>query len=134
MPDLPPPAAAPIPTPDRIPSLDILRGVAVLGIFAMNIRNFALPINDFDNPSFPAAPLRTADLWSWGLSNLLFEDKMVAIFSILFGAGIVIMADRWPRPAAVHYRRMFWLLIIGLAHALGLWYGDILNTYAVCGM
>lgn len=128
-----PTLSAPTPSPDRIRSLDILRGVAVLGIFAMNIRNFALPIQQFDNAAFPTPPLRTADLWAWGLTNLLFEDKMIAIFSILFGAGIVLMASRTARPALTHYRRMSWLFLIGLVHAFGLWYGDILNTYAICG-
>ncbi len=123
----------PLPEGERIRSLDILRGVAVLGIFAMNIRNFALPIGEFDNAAFPAPPLRLTDLWAWGASNLLFEDKMIAIFSVLFGAGIVIMAARSPRPALLHYRRMLWLFVLGLIHAFGLWYGDILNTYAVCG-
>lgn len=64
---------------------------------------------------------------------------MIALFSMLFGAGIVLNADRISaaasrlRAASIHYRRMFWLLIIGLIHAYGLWYGDILNTYAICG-
>ena len=124
---------APLAEPERIRSLDILRGVAVLGIFAMNIRDFALPIQEFDNAAFPTPPLRASDLWAWGLTNLLFEDKMIAIFSILFGAGILTMAARSPRPTLIHYRRMFWLFLIGLAHAFGLWYGDILNTYAICG-
>jgi uncharacterized protein len=55
------------------------------------------------------------------------------LFSILFGAGIVIMTFRSPRPAIIHYRRMLWLLVFGLAHAYLLWYGDILNTYAILG-
>src|ERR1043165_5744789 len=130
---MPPNPDGPLDATGRIRSLDILRGVAVLGIFAMNIRNFALPLQQFDNPAFPTPPLRTADAWAWGLTNLLFEDKMIAIFSILFGAGIVLMPARSPRPALTHYRRMFWLFVIGLVHAFGLSYGDILNTYAICG-
>ncbi len=138
MPDAPP--AAPLAETQRLRSLDILRGVAVLGIFVMNSRNFAFPLNDFDNPAFPnrpGSPAHAADLWTWSLSNILFEDKMIAIFSMLFGAGVVLNADRLGRTlraAAIHYRRMFWLFLFGLIHAFGLWYGDILNTYAICGV
>src|SRR5690242_768839 len=120
------PAAAPLPERDRIYSLDVLRGVAVLGIFVMNLRNFALPLQEFNNPAFPEPPARTIDLWAWAIGDIFFEDKMIAIFSMLFGAGIVIMSGRAAplgfRPALLHYRRMFWLFLIGLAHAYGLWY------------
>src|SRR5262245_908492 len=62
----------------------------------------------------------------------------MAIFSMLFGAGIVLMTgrleDRGVGPARVHYRRMFWLLVFGLVHAYLLWHGDILVHYAICGM
>ncbi len=125
---------APLPEAERIRSLDVLRGVAVLGIFVMNMRNFALPLRAFDSPAFPEGPATGADVWCWGVANILFEDKMIAVFSMLFGAGIVVMTARAVKPLALHYRRMFWLLVIGLIHAYGLWYGDILNTYAICGM
>ena len=63
---------------------------------------------------------------------------MMAIFSMLFGAGVVLMATRLREKglsaAWVHYRRMFWLLLIGLLHAHLLWAGDILVMYAVVGM
>lgn len=119
---------------ERLTSLDLARGVAILGIFLMNIRNFALPLRQFDNPAFPEPPARAADLWCWAAANFFFEDKMIAIFSILFGAGMAVMVSRLARPALIHYRRMAILLLIGLAHAYGLWYGDILNTYALCGL
>lgn len=119
---------------ERIRSLDVIRGFAVLGIFLMNIRNFALPIRQFDNPGFPSPPPTNGDLWCWSVANILFEDKMIGIFSMLFGAGIIVMTSRAMRPLVMHYRRMFWLLVIGLIHAFLMWYGDILNTYAVCGM
>ncbi len=124
----------PIAETERIASLDTLRGVAVLGIFVMNSRNFALPLRQFDNPAFPQGPARPVEVWVWAIENLVFEDKMIAIFSMLFGAGMVVAAERALRPAWTHYKRMFWLLVIGLAHAFGLWYGDILNTYALSGI
>jgi uncharacterized protein len=141
-------ATLPLPNRERLGSLDTIRGVAVLGILAMNIRNFALPIGEFDNPRWPrggsageAITLAPADLWTWLVTNALFEDKMITIFGLLFGAGVVVFGDRlagaglsaW-RAAGLHCRRMFWLLVIGLLHAYLLWYGDILNTYAVCGL
>lgn len=143
-----PAIASPIPREERLASLDAVRGLAVLGILAMNIRNFGLPIGQFDNPRWPrhqpddaATSLAPADLLTWLTTNALFEDKMITIFGLLFGAGVVLFADRLARAAisparaaALHYRRVFWLLLIGLAHAYLLWYGDILNTYALCGL
>jgi uncharacterized protein len=134
-------SAAPLGPSERVGAIDILRGVAVLGIFVMNVRNLGLPLTEFDNPAAPGpgpTGATPANIWVWALSNVFFEDKMIAIFSMLFGVGIVVMSDRVAArglgAALLHYRRMFWLLVIGLAHAYGLWYGDILNTYALCGM
>ena len=82
--------------------------------------------------------LGAANLFVWFASHLLFDMKFMAIFSMLFGAGVVLMADRRAaagKPSAgVHYRRMLWLLLFGAAHGWLLWYGDILVTYALCGM
>ena len=72
------------------------------------------------------------------MSQLLGDMKFMAIFSMLFGAGIVLMIERLEatgRPAiGIHYRRMVWLLLIGFGHAYLLWHGDILVSYAICGM
>lgn len=145
--------ARPVGDGERLGGLDTLRGVAVLGILAMNIRNFALPISEFDQPRLPrgaageaGSTLAPEDFWTWLVSNVLCEDKMITIFGLLFGAGVVVFGDRLDRAARegsgrggwrstiLHYRRMLWLLVIGLLHAYLLWYGDILNTYAMCGM
>jgi uncharacterized protein len=73
----------------------------------------------------------------WFLSHLLTDMKFMAIFSMLFGAGVVLMAERraavGKATAGLHYRRMLWLVLFGAAHGWLLWYGDILFTYAVCG-
>ncbi|KAA3605478.1 MAG: DUF418 domain-containing protein [Planctomycetota bacterium] len=108
-----------------------MRGFALLGILLINMRYFAMPLFRMNDPNFPGDHYANADFWSWFGTNLLFEDKMLALFSMLFGAGIYLMADRgwW-----LHYRRMFFLLLIGLFHACFLWFGDILMTYALCGM
>ena len=69
---------------------------------------------------------------------MLGDQKFMSIFSMLFGAGIVLMADRilakGGTPGGIHYKRMAWLLVIGLMHAYLVWYGDILVSYALCGM
>lgn len=133
----PPAAPSAPPAPARIESIDVLRGFALLGILVMNIQSFAMidaayfiPVayGDFSGVNF----------WVWALSHLLADQKMMTIFSMLFGAGIVLMSTGRERaggsPAAAHYRRNAVLLVFGLAHAYLLWYGDILVTYALCGM
>ncbi|MFH1765966.1 MAG: DUF418 domain-containing protein [Gemmatimonadota bacterium] len=74
----------------------------------------------------------------WLLSHLLADMKFMSIFSMLFGAGIVLMAERLEakgrKPAAVHYRRTLILLLFGIAHAWLIWTGDILYSYAVCAL
>jgi len=122
---------------ERVSSIDTLRGVAVLGIFAMNIWTFALPAAAFFNPPI-AGGFAGPDYAVWLAAHVLFDQKMMAIFSLLFGVGIAMMADRaaarGAAPAGVHYRRMGWLLLIGLVHAYVVWFGDILVAYALTGM
>ncbi|MBA2777552.1 DUF418 domain-containing protein [Billgrantia kenyensis] len=124
-------------TTARIEALDVLRGVALLGILVMNVQAFAMPYAAYLNPS-AWGRLEGIDLAAWLISHLLADQKMMAIFSMLFGAGIVLFAERAEaagRPTAMlHYRRNAWLLFFGAAHAYLVWYGDILFTYAVCGM
>jgi uncharacterized protein len=128
-------ALAPVDDADRLDAPDLLRGVAVLGVLVMNVRNFALPLRAFDDPAFPHG-FSWGDLLAWFLGGLVFEDKMIALFSALFGAGIVLFDARATARGASS-RGPFWrrhaaLLAIGLLHAYALWYGDILNTYALC--
>jgi uncharacterized protein len=74
----------------------------------------------------------------WFLSHLFTDQKFMTIFSMLFGAGILLMAQRAAaagrRAAGAHYRRMAWLILFGLLHAHLLWYGDVLYTYGMCGL
>jgi uncharacterized protein len=122
---------------DRVVSLDVLRGFALLGILVMNIQSFSMPEAAYLNPS-AYGDLSGANFWVWAAGRLLADEKMYGLFSILFGAGIVLMTSRIEqeggRSGALHYRRMGWLLLFGLLHAHLLWYGDILYTYALCGM
>ncbi|WP_231613521.1 DUF418 domain-containing protein [Halomonas sp. BC04] len=120
----------------RVHSLDVLRGFALLGILVMNIQAFAMPMAAYTNPT-AWGDLTGANFAVWLLSHLFADEKMMAIFSMLFGAGIVLFADRASErgqsAARLHYRRHAWLLLFGAAHGYLLWYGDILFLYAVCG-
>ena len=128
--------SGPIAEATRIDSIDVLRGVALLGILLMNIQAFAMPQAAYFNPT-AYGDLEGANLYVWVACRMLADQKFMAIFSMLFGAGIVLMVGRAEargNARRVHYRRMGWLLVIGLLHAHLLWPGDILFLYAVCGM
>ncbi len=131
------PRAAPIGEGERIEALDVLRGFAVLGILTMNIGSFSMPAAAYSDPT-AWGELTGLDGFVWGATHLLADLKFMAIFSMLFGAGIALMAERSAAKGAsgvgVHYRRMLWLVVFGLLHAHLLWYGDILVWYGVTGL
>jgi uncharacterized protein len=123
------------PSDQRIDALDVLRGFAVLGILVMNIQTFSMPMAAYLNPTAYGS-LEGINGVVWGISHLLTDQKMMALFSMLFGAGIVLFCERADAAgrsvAGFHYRRNAWLLIFGLLHGYLLWYGDILFLYALC--
>jgi len=127
----------PVAETERLEAIDLLRGVAVLGILLVNMQWFAMPNAAAVNPYALGTPSPT-DLRVWFAIELFAESKFITVFSLLFGAGVVLMTGRLESrgvsPARVHYRRMAWLLVFGLIHAYVLWHGDILVLYAVCGM
>jgi uncharacterized protein len=104
---------------ERIATLDIVRGVAVMGILAMNIVAFAMPVAAYLNP-MAYGTHGPADLASWLFSFILIDGKMRGLFSFLFGASVLLVIERAEaggrNPAAVHYSRMIWLLVFGLIH------------------
>ena len=123
------------PREDRFESLDVLRGVAVLGIFAVNILAFGFPWYAIGNPSiFPELFDASGEFW-WRLSTGVFQMKFITLFSAMFGAGVVLMlGEEKPNPKIpTHRRRMFWLFVFGMLHNYLLWYGDILVPYAIAG-
>ena len=117
-------------------TLDALRGFAVMGILAMNIIAFALPEWAYVAPGTYGGD-SAADKASWLVSFILIDGKMRGLFSLLFGASMALIIERaeakGENPAKVHYSRMIWLLVFGLAHYLFIWWGDILFLYAVIG-
>jgi uncharacterized protein len=120
----------------RITTLDGLRGAAVMGILLMNITAFAMPFAAYANPA-NFGTLRWPDVVMWAFGFLLVDGKMRAIFSALFGASLLLIADRaevgGTNPIRLHYARSGALLLIGLAHACLIWDGDILVLYALVG-
>ena len=114
----------------------MLRGTAVLGILLVNVRGFAMVPAAYWNPTANDS-LGGAGFLVWAAVHLLADTKFISIFSVLFGAGMAMMADRAAQRgisgASLHYRRQLWLLAFGLAHAYLIWAGDILVSYALCG-
>lgn len=120
---------------ERIQSLDVLRGLAVLGILAVNAAYFAAPWQTGLNPSLPPLAVTGETLWSWYAMHVFFEMKFITLFSILFGASVYLVGgERSDREkGAVLRRRLTWLLVFGVIHGALIWTGDILFTYAICG-
>ena len=124
-------------TEQRHISLDAMRGFAVLGILAMNIMGFAMPEWAYVLPAaYGTGTL--ADQIAWAFSFIFIDGKMRGLFSLLFGASMMLIIDRatakGESAAQVHYRRMAWLAMFGLAHYFFIWAGDILFLYAIIGM
>jgi uncharacterized protein len=142
----PEPARYPPPTPQSAPSLapeskrilaiDVLRGIAILGILPMNMQIFAMIDGAFLNP-YAGQWTDKLNVAVWAVQHVLIGHKDLTIFCMLFGAGIVMIDARCRAKGqsaiALHYRRMAILLVIGLLHAYLIWHGDILFTFAMCG-
>jgi uncharacterized protein len=132
---------APVKRGNRITSLDILRGFALLGILVANIEDFAGMEGPFEmpvgvpRPAFvgPHAHLNLAILF---LKWIFIEAKMRGLFAMLFGAGVVLLTNRIERnnlqvnSADIFLRRNMWLFVFGVLHGTFLWDGDILAEYA----
>jgi uncharacterized protein len=131
------PAGGPVAEKERIHSLDVLRGFAVLGILVMNIQSFAMISHAYFNPTAYGS-LEGIHFVVWVVSHVFADMKFMALFSMLFGAGVVLFATRAEAkgrsPAGLHYRRTGWLILFGLLHAHLLWYGDILYAYGICAL
>jgi len=129
----------PISTQERLKTLDVLRGAALLGILLMNILVFGLPLSAYANPNIWGGN-DAINLWTLAIHWIFFEGKMRALFSIMFGAGIVVFTDRAlarensVRAADLYCRRMLWLMAFGALHGWLIWHGDILYAYGLCGL
>jgi uncharacterized protein len=129
----------PVTEHERIVLLDSLRGIAVLGILIMNIPGFGLPYLQIFDPTIFAES--NINFQSYYQVELILEGTQRAIFSMLFGAGMLLFINRLMHKmdgimaAEYFFRRQLWLLAFGLFNAyILLWYWDILFHYAVLGM
>lgn len=133
-------APSPVSDRQRIGSLDIIRGAAVLGILLMNIPIFGLILQDQEYWDALMTKASGPNFWTDQVITVLFEGKMRALFCMLFGAGLMLFiqqkkARSGKSPWKLFYFRMFWLALFGLMHAhLILWVGDILYFYGIFGM
>lgn len=121
---------------ERINTLDAIRGAAVLGILLMNIVDLAMPGYAYYDPYYYGGA-EGVNFATWAINYALFDGKMRGLFTMMFGASTVLIAERALKsgesPARTHYARMFWLLVFGMIHVWFIWYGDILVLYAVAG-
>ena len=121
---------------ERLVTLDGLRGVAVLGILLMNVNAFAMPFAAYDNPA-NYGPMRWPDILLWAVEFVMVDGKLRAIFSALFGASLLLVAEGAEAAGrsgtGLSLARLGTLLLFGLAHACLIWAGDILVLYALVG-
>jgi uncharacterized protein len=123
---------APISNKDRIQVIDILRGLALLGIILVNVHeiSYSWLVTEVTG--------RAGDRWAQFIIDTFFVNKFYTLFSFLFGLGMAIQMVRAKRKGnsfiRLYANRLFWLLIFGLVHAIFIWDGDILATYALIGI
>ena len=129
----------PVDAADRIRTIDMIRGFALLGILMMNIPGFG--ISDAAYQQILGGPHTTVDYWTMATVSTLFEGTMRGLFSMLFGAGMILFTMNkketpgGPAVAEYYYRRLGWLVVFGLFNAyILLWQGDILFYYGLAGM
>jgi uncharacterized protein len=135
----------PVSLAERVNSVDVLRGISLMGILVMNITDFAY---GYHNYMFPLSTLKPVfsgphfhlNTTLWVLRWVLAEGKMRGLFSILFGAGVILLTSRAEsrgagvRTADIFTRRNMWLLLFGMIHCFFIWNGDILYPYAIAGL
>ena len=126
------------PAPRRIEALDFVRGCALFGILLMNITAFGLP-HAYSNPT-NAGGAEGANLWAWIVMMVGFEGTQRALFSMLFGASVILLTSRLEASgrsdvADIYFRRNLWLIGFGLINSfIFLWYGDILYAYGIVAL
>ncbi len=119
---------------ERLLVMDVLRGIALFGIFVVNMPLMAMPMMiGFGGP----APGNVGDDVAWWISTLFFQFKFISLYSILFGAGFMLQRLRAEAKGrshtGVYVRRLLVLSLFGLIHAILIWYGDILFMYSMLG-
>lgn len=129
---------SPVAGSSRIQSIDVLRGFALLGILLMNILVFAFPFAAYSDPTIDGA-IEGLNLFIFASMDVLVEGSMRTIFSMLFGAGMLIFLGKRDTDVdtlrGLFYRRTILLIVFGLVNAyIFVWPGDILYTYGMAGL
>jgi uncharacterized protein len=131
--------AEPVTSAERISSLDTVRGIALCGILLMNITGFGLPFGYSDPTNYGGDT--GLNLLAWLTTTLFFEGTMRGMFTMLFGAGVILLTQRLESrsttiPVAdIYYRRNLWLIAFGVVQAyLLLWVGEILYYYGLAAL
>ncbi len=126
-----------LPPTERLPTLDILRGFALMGILIMNMPGFSY--SGFTESDGSRHWPGQVDQWAESVRDMLFSGKFNSMFSLLFGIGFTIQFTRMQQQGTaqatqLYVRRLLVLGVIGLLHAFFLWTGDVLHVYAVLGL
>lgn len=128
---------APVAPGDRIFTLDMLRGFAILGILAVNAAAFAWPMAlEMGSNLAPPWPHDQANILGHWVTEVFFHNKARSLFSMLFGVSIFLIGGerRDEARGGLLWRRLLWLAVFGLIHGAAFWYGDILLHYAYTGV
>ena len=135
----PPQSLEPVTKASRIAEMDIVRGIAILGVFLINMPLFNAPASAFFQPGWVTGWWpewnHQAALW---FINTFAQGKFYTLFSFLFGMGFGVQMLRAMEKGApdftrIYLRRLLVLLGIGLVHFLCFWWGDVLHVYATLG-
>ena len=131
--------AAPVTGAERHLSMDVVRGMALFGILLMNIVGFGYHLSPGELTG--TEPWSGANFWAWYIPQTFFEGTQRGLFSVLFGAGVVLLTSRLEArgsglsTADVYYRRNIWLIGWGMVNSyLLLWDGDILYYYGIAAL
>ncbi len=135
----------PVTRAERISSMDVLRGFSLMGILVMNITDFAYGFTNYAIPLSTVKPVFDGPHWKintafWFLRWILAEGKMRALFSMLFGAGVILLTERalargaGIKVADIYTRRNMWLVLFGMLHGYLIWSGDILFYYGLAAL
>lgn len=128
-------SVGPVSLSERILFIDVLRGMALFGILAANMRAFFAPIDAYDY--IGVLYHGRADVVAQAIIEALIQGKFISIFSFLFGMGFAIQMSRAEARGArfmgFYPRRLLALALFGLIHGILIWAGDILLTYALSG-
>lgn len=117
--------------PERIHSMDVLRGIAILAIFWLNLPAFSIPLEFAHSLGWDQGQISQSDRMFFSLNTLLLDGTFITLFTLLFGAGMALLHQQ-TGPAYLQ-RRLWWLCLFGLLHLVLIWPGDILLSYALSG-